>query len=265
MCRKRYSGKASRGVTREQRTPEEQERLNRELIELLNEVRVAMPGVQVLFGFLLAVPFQQRFAEATSFQRDVYFATLLCVGAGVRALHRADGVSPHDVPAGREAAPRRGGDAVRDRRAGRRSALAMTARSCSSPTCSSASDRRDHHASPRPLCLGCGSGSADAPRCGDRQRRMAPPTAILDVDGTLVDTNYHHALAWYRASAPARRTGADLADPPSHRHGRRQDRRGARRRGGRARARRRRSAPPRARLYGAADRRSRADARARAS
>ena len=28
---------------------------------------------------------------------------------------------------------------------------------------------------------------------------MAPPAAILDVDGTLVDTNYHHALAWYRA------------------------------------------------------------------
>jgi HAD superfamily hydrolase (TIGR01549 family) len=28
---------------------------------------------------------------------------------------------------------------------------------------------------------------------------MALPTAILDVDGTLVDTNYHHALAWYRA------------------------------------------------------------------
>jgi HAD superfamily hydrolase (TIGR01549 family) len=28
---------------------------------------------------------------------------------------------------------------------------------------------------------------------------MAPPAAVLDVDGTLVDTNYHHALAWYRA------------------------------------------------------------------
>jgi beta-phosphoglucomutase-like phosphatase (HAD superfamily) len=28
---------------------------------------------------------------------------------------------------------------------------------------------------------------------------MAPPVAILDVDGTLVDTNYHHAIAWYRA------------------------------------------------------------------
>ena len=28
---------------------------------------------------------------------------------------------------------------------------------------------------------------------------MAPPIAVLDVDGTLVDTNYHHAIAWYRA------------------------------------------------------------------
>ncbi|MDX6718664.1 MAG: hypothetical protein QOJ63_918 [Solirubrobacteraceae bacterium] len=36
-----------------------------------------MPGVQVLFAFLLAVPFQQRFADVTEFQKDVYFATLL--------------------------------------------------------------------------------------------------------------------------------------------------------------------------------------------
>jgi len=53
-----------------------QERLNRELIELLNEVRVALPGVQVLFAFLLAVPFQQRFADTTTFHRDTYFVAL---------------------------------------------------------------------------------------------------------------------------------------------------------------------------------------------
>jgi hypothetical protein len=52
------------------------ERLDRELLELLNEVRVALPGVQVLFAFLLAVPFQQRFVEVTSFERDVYFIAL---------------------------------------------------------------------------------------------------------------------------------------------------------------------------------------------
>jgi hypothetical protein len=59
------------------RTEEKQERLNRQMTELLNELRVAMPGVQVLFAFLLAVPFQQRFATVTAFQRDVYLITLL--------------------------------------------------------------------------------------------------------------------------------------------------------------------------------------------
>jgi hypothetical protein len=54
----------------------EEERLDRNLMELLNEVRVALPGVQVLFAFLLAVPFQQRFVEVTSFERDVYFVAL---------------------------------------------------------------------------------------------------------------------------------------------------------------------------------------------
>src|SRR3954454_9659686 len=52
------------------------ERINRELIELLNELRVALPGVQVLFAFLLAVPFSQQFAKVNDFQRDVYFVTL---------------------------------------------------------------------------------------------------------------------------------------------------------------------------------------------
>jgi cation transport ATPase len=55
----------------------EDERLDRELDQLLQELRVAMPGVQVLFAFLLAVPFQQRFADVSEFQKDVYFATLL--------------------------------------------------------------------------------------------------------------------------------------------------------------------------------------------
>jgi hypothetical protein len=54
----------------------ERQRVNRELIELLGELRVALPGVQVLFAFLLAVPFQAGFEGATGFQRGVYFATL---------------------------------------------------------------------------------------------------------------------------------------------------------------------------------------------
>ena len=56
----------------------EDERLDRELIELLNELRVALPGVQMLFGFLLAVPFSQRFQTITTSQRNVYYATFLC-------------------------------------------------------------------------------------------------------------------------------------------------------------------------------------------
>jgi uncharacterized protein DUF6328 len=59
----------------------EQQRLNRQLDQLLTELRVAMPGVQVLFAFLLAVPFQQRFTTVTGFQRTVYFVTLLAAAA----------------------------------------------------------------------------------------------------------------------------------------------------------------------------------------
>lgn len=53
------------------------ERLDRELGELLQELRVALPGVQVLFAFLLTVPFSQGFAKLTTVQRDLYFAILL--------------------------------------------------------------------------------------------------------------------------------------------------------------------------------------------
>jgi hypothetical protein len=59
-----------------------EERVNRELIELLNELRVALPGVQVLFAFLLAVPFTERFAETTELQRDTYMVALLSTLAG---------------------------------------------------------------------------------------------------------------------------------------------------------------------------------------
>ena len=59
--------------------PEQRSRddLNRELIELLNELRVALPGVQVLFAFLLAVPFANGWQRVTDFQRDVFFVAFL--------------------------------------------------------------------------------------------------------------------------------------------------------------------------------------------
>jgi Family of unknown function (DUF6328) len=59
------------------RNETEKERLDRNMNELLQELRVALPGVQVLFAFLLTVPFQQGFQKATSFQKDVYLVTLL--------------------------------------------------------------------------------------------------------------------------------------------------------------------------------------------
>ena len=52
------------------------ERVSRELIELLNELRVALPGVQVLFAFLLAVPFAQGFTKVTDFQRALFFVVM---------------------------------------------------------------------------------------------------------------------------------------------------------------------------------------------
>jgi hypothetical protein len=64
-----------------ERVESEQERLDRQLDQLLTELRVAMPGVQVLFAFLLAVPFQQRFSAVTDFQKNVYFVTLLAATA----------------------------------------------------------------------------------------------------------------------------------------------------------------------------------------
>jgi hypothetical protein len=60
--------------------------LDRELIELLNELRVVIPGVQVLFGFLLTVPFQQRFGQIDDFQRIVYVVTLLLTAASAAFL-----------------------------------------------------------------------------------------------------------------------------------------------------------------------------------
>jgi Family of unknown function (DUF6328) len=51
------------------------------MLELLQELRVALTGVQVLFAFLLTVPFTQAFAKVTEFQRMTYFVTLLCAAA----------------------------------------------------------------------------------------------------------------------------------------------------------------------------------------
>src|SRR3954469_763099 len=62
------------------------ERCDRNLVELLQEVRVVQTGVQVLFAFLLTAPLAARFSELTSFQRHDYFFTLLAAGAAAVLL-----------------------------------------------------------------------------------------------------------------------------------------------------------------------------------
>jgi uncharacterized protein DUF6328 len=70
------------------------ERNSRRLIELLQEVRVATAGVQILFGFLLAVPFSQGFEKISSFDKHVYLVVLICTALSSAllisptALHR---------------------------------------------------------------------------------------------------------------------------------------------------------------------------------
>ncbi len=68
------------------RDESEEERLDRNLGELLQELRIALPGVQVLFAFLLAVPFQQNFSKISEFEKRVYFATLLLTALSAALL-----------------------------------------------------------------------------------------------------------------------------------------------------------------------------------
>jgi cobalamin synthase len=59
----------------------EEEKSDRQMAELLQELRVALPGVQILFAFLLTVPFAQGFQKVTSFQRDLFYGTLIATAA----------------------------------------------------------------------------------------------------------------------------------------------------------------------------------------
>src|SRR5215472_4316403 len=62
------------------------QRADRAYGEILQEVRVAQTGVQILFAFLLALAFQARFASITDFQRNVYAVTLLLCAAATALL-----------------------------------------------------------------------------------------------------------------------------------------------------------------------------------
>jgi amino acid transporter len=74
------------GEEPEQQDETPKERANRELIELLNELRIVLPGVTVLFAFLLAVPFANGWKRVTPFQRDVFVVAFLSTAVSVAFL-----------------------------------------------------------------------------------------------------------------------------------------------------------------------------------
>ena len=64
----------------------ESERLDRNFDDLLQELRVSQNGTQILFAFLLTVPFSNGFAKTTSFERGLYFATLILAALSAAML-----------------------------------------------------------------------------------------------------------------------------------------------------------------------------------
>src|SRR5512140_2721248 len=70
----------------EGRDETELERSDRNMVELLQEVRVVQAGVQILFGFLLTIAFQPKFAKLSSFQKADYLGTLVAAATTVIML-----------------------------------------------------------------------------------------------------------------------------------------------------------------------------------
>jgi len=70
----------------EERGETELQRLDRNFNEILQELRVAQTGVQILFAFLLTLAFSQRFTEISAFQRDLYILTLMLTAAATGLL-----------------------------------------------------------------------------------------------------------------------------------------------------------------------------------
>jgi hypothetical protein len=64
----------------------EAERADRNTIELLNELRVVGIGIQVMFGFLLTIPFDNRFTKLYTAQRGVYLATVALAALSIALL-----------------------------------------------------------------------------------------------------------------------------------------------------------------------------------
>jgi hypothetical protein len=79
-----YTTGGSEGSGGDERT--EHELRDRQMIELLNELRVALPGTQILFAFLLTVPFSQGWTRLTVFQKDVLYITLIATALSTACL-----------------------------------------------------------------------------------------------------------------------------------------------------------------------------------
>jgi Family of unknown function (DUF6328) len=82
----RLSEPGQAGPADDPRQETEEQRDDRNLGELLQELRVAGLGVQMLFGFLLSLPFTTRFSRLNHAQRDLYVVTLLLAAASVALL-----------------------------------------------------------------------------------------------------------------------------------------------------------------------------------
>jgi hypothetical protein len=77
------SKREPRHITGPQPDESPKERVDRELGELLDEIRVILPGVEILFGFLIILPFSEGFHAITGYERVLYLASFLCVSAGL--------------------------------------------------------------------------------------------------------------------------------------------------------------------------------------
>ncbi|HSC02911.1 MAG TPA: DUF6328 family protein [Solirubrobacteraceae bacterium] len=73
----------ARDQAQDGRDETEEERSDRNLVELLQEARVVQTGVQILFGFLLTIAFQPKFEKLSSFQKGVYLGTLVAAATTV--------------------------------------------------------------------------------------------------------------------------------------------------------------------------------------
>lgn len=64
----------------------EHERIERDYVELLEEIRIALPGGEVMLAFLLTAPFSERFGRLHDAQKLVYFVSLLCIALATALL-----------------------------------------------------------------------------------------------------------------------------------------------------------------------------------